>query len=94
MRVVLLAIFAALFIAVPLAGQPGGDRATPIKPGQTCPPGTTEIRPRQCLGPQGGTSAPAGGNGPAAVRTMSQHPSPRPLPDAERGRGEGCCPQS
>src|SRR6476469_6279083 len=52
MRVVLLAIFAALFIAVPLAGQPGGDRATPIKPGQTCPPGTTEIRPRQCLPPQ------------------------------------------
>ena len=38
--------------AAPLGGQPGGDRATPIKQGESCPPGTTEIRPRQCLGPQ------------------------------------------
>src|SRR4026207_28184 len=54
------AAFAALLSAVAgcaLAGrsasaQPGGDRAIPIKPGESCPPGTTEIRPRSCLGPQ------------------------------------------
>ena len=33
-------------------GGPGGDRATAIEPGQSCPPGTTEIRPRRCLGPE------------------------------------------
>ena len=49
---VLLIAAAASSIALPLSAQPGGDRATPIKPGEECPPGTTEIRPRQCLGPQ------------------------------------------
>ena len=38
--------------ATSLSAQPGGDRATPIKAGEECPPGTTEIRPRSCLGPQ------------------------------------------
>jgi predicted TIM-barrel fold metal-dependent hydrolase len=52
MRAKLLVGFVAGFVAMPLSAQPGGDRATPIKPGQECPPGTTEIRPRQCLGPQ------------------------------------------
>ena len=50
-----LSVFLLMFEtspAVALFAQPGGDRATPIKPGETCPPGTTEIRPRQCLGPQ------------------------------------------
>jgi len=28
------------------------DRATPIRPGETCPPGMTEIRPRSCMGPE------------------------------------------
>jgi uncharacterized protein len=53
-------VFRTLFLAAsmtaclgrPLAAQPGGDRATPIKPGESCPPGMTEIRPRSCLGPQ------------------------------------------
>ena len=31
---------------------PGGSRGTQIKPGESCPPGTTEIRPRNCLGPE------------------------------------------
>ncbi|MFL5483824.1 MAG: amidohydrolase family protein [Gemmatimonadaceae bacterium] len=47
-----LAACAATFFAFPLSAQPGGDRATSIKPGEQCPPGTTEIRPRQCLDPQ------------------------------------------
>jgi len=48
----LVAASAAVFVVVPLSAQPGGDRATSIKPGETCPPGMTEIRPRQCLPPQ------------------------------------------
>ena len=31
---------------------PGGTRGTQIQPGESCPPGTTEIRPRNCLGPE------------------------------------------
>jgi predicted TIM-barrel fold metal-dependent hydrolase len=48
----LASALAAGVIATTVAAQPGGDRATSIKAGETCPPGTTEIRPRQCLGPQ------------------------------------------
>ena len=38
-----------------LAAQPpgrGGSRATPIEPGQSCPAGTTEVRPRLCQAPE------------------------------------------
>jgi predicted TIM-barrel fold metal-dependent hydrolase len=42
---------AAFLFAAPLAAQPGGARGTPIQPGEACPPGMTEIRPRNCLGP-------------------------------------------
>lgn len=31
---------------------PGGARGTQIQPGEQCPPGMTEIRPRNCLGPE------------------------------------------
>src|SRR6185436_18036428 len=51
LRSLFLAVFAAS-IAMPLSAQPGGDRATSIKPGESCPPGTTEIRPRSCAAPQ------------------------------------------
>jgi len=51
-RAVLLATFGAAFLASPLSAQPGGDRATSIKPGEQCPPGTTEIRPRSCMSPE------------------------------------------
>jgi len=51
-RALFLAAFVATFVGSQLAAQPGGDRATPIKPGESCPPGTTEIRPRSCMGPQ------------------------------------------
>jgi len=30
----------------------GGGRGTPINPGEECPPGTTEIRPRSCMAPE------------------------------------------
>ena len=52
LRTLMLASLAAALVASPLAAQPGGDRATSIKPGESCPPATTEIRPRSCLGPQ------------------------------------------
>src|SRR5436305_13819133 len=51
-RALLLAAAGAAFFSVPLSAQPGADRATSIKPGESCPPGTTEIRPRSCMGPE------------------------------------------
>lgn len=36
-----------------LPAQRGSGRATPIGAGESCPPGTTEIRPRTCMGPEG-----------------------------------------
>ncbi len=51
-RALLLAVVALPVVAHHLAAQPGADRATSIQPGEACPPGTTEIRPRSCLGPE------------------------------------------
>src|SRR5258705_7249659 len=51
-RTMFLAAFGTAFLGHALSAQPGGDRATSIKPGKSCPPGTTEIRPRSCLPPQ------------------------------------------
>src|ERR1041385_3962364 len=31
----------------------GGGRGTLIPAGESCPPGTTEIRPRSCMAPEG-----------------------------------------
>ena len=45
----------SLVIAGPVAAQRGGrggGRGTPIQPGESCPPGTTEIRPRSCMAPE------------------------------------------
>ena len=42
---------AALFLSESVMAQRGG-RGTPIQPGQSCPPGTTEIRPRNCMAPE------------------------------------------
>jgi uncharacterized protein len=37
----------------PAAAQgPGGAQGTAIQPGEQCPPGMTEIRPRNCMAPQ------------------------------------------
>jgi predicted TIM-barrel fold metal-dependent hydrolase len=51
-RALILAACGAAVIGNPLSAQPGGDRATSIRPGESCPLGTTEIRPRSCLPPQ------------------------------------------
>jgi hypothetical protein len=37
--------------ARPAGGGPGG-RGTPIQPGESCPPGSTEIRPHLCMAPE------------------------------------------
>ena len=52
MRALLIIAVIIWAVGTPLSAQPGGDRAISIKPGETCPPGMTEIRPRQCLPPQ------------------------------------------
>ena len=42
-----LSIAGALLLSAQIvAAQPGGDRGTRIQPGESCPTGTTEIRPR------------------------------------------------
>lgn len=46
-------LIAVVVLAGPVAAQPGrGGRGTAIQPGESCPPGTTEIRPRTCLAPE------------------------------------------
>src|SRR5215210_6959197 len=53
LRTLFLAVSASACLGRALSAQPGADRATQIKPGESCPPGTTEIRPRSCMGPEG-----------------------------------------
>jgi len=50
---------AALVLSHPILAQQtngrggrGGGRGTPIQPGESCPAGTTEIRPRSCMAPE------------------------------------------
>ncbi|MFN0180039.1 MAG: amidohydrolase family protein [Gemmatimonadales bacterium] len=46
------AVLIAIFAVPDLAGQPGrGNQGTRIEPGQSCPPGMTEVRPRNCQAP-------------------------------------------
>src|SRR5690349_12659634 len=51
-------LVALLVASHPLASQqpqgrgPGGRRGTAINAGEECPPGTTEIRPRNCMAPE------------------------------------------
>ena len=52
LRALFPAFLGVAFLGRALSAQPGADRATSIKPGESCPPGTTEIRPRSCMGPE------------------------------------------
>ncbi len=55
-RSVVAAIAASLCAFGPAVAQrPGGGpggRGTVVQPGEPCPPGTTEVRPRRCMAPQ------------------------------------------
>jgi predicted TIM-barrel fold metal-dependent hydrolase len=51
-RATFLAALVTAFSGLSLPAQPGGGRATSIRQGESCPPGTTEIRPRSCLPPE------------------------------------------
>ncbi len=52
--IAVLCLAASPLTAQPPAGRGGGGfrGGTTIKPGESCPPGTTEIRPRSCLAPE------------------------------------------
>src|ERR1700681_3608862 len=51
-RTTFLAVFGTAFLGRALSAQPGAGRATSIQQGETCPLGTTEIRPRSCMAPE------------------------------------------
>jgi uncharacterized protein len=48
----MLVAVAAPVVAQGGRGGRGGGRGTAIEPGESCPPGTTEIRPRSCMAPE------------------------------------------
>ncbi|MCL4866589.1 MAG: amidohydrolase family protein, partial [Gemmatimonadales bacterium] len=52
-RLILSSFGTALVLALPAAAQgPGGAGRTQIQPGEQCPPGMTEVRPRSCQAPE------------------------------------------
>jgi predicted TIM-barrel fold metal-dependent hydrolase len=51
LRILFFASAIAALVGRPVLAQPGGDRATSIKPGESCPPGMTEVRPHSCMAP-------------------------------------------
>jgi uncharacterized protein len=51
-RALFVASFGAAFVGRALSAQPGIQRATTIQPGESCPPGMTEVRPRSCMAPE------------------------------------------
>src|SRR5437773_1632578 len=53
MRRLLLSALLTLVCSTPSFAQGrGGGRGNPIQPGEQCPPGNTEIRPRSCMAPE------------------------------------------
>ena len=48
---VVAVVGAVLFAILPASAQ-RGRRGSPIQPGESCPAGTTEIRPRTCMAPE------------------------------------------
>ena len=75
-RALLVAALAIPLAAPGLLAQRGGGRGTAIAPGESCPPGTTEIRPRNCMGPE----APAPSildYRPRSTLVVPAHPVPK-----------------
>jgi predicted TIM-barrel fold metal-dependent hydrolase len=76
MRITFLFVTTALLFASDVGAQRPGDAGTPIGPGESCPPGMTEIRPRRCLAPQ--LPAPSILDyRPKSTLVVSAHPVPR-----------------
>src|SRR5690349_8011906 len=50
--IILAGLSFAFVASTPAAAQRGGRGGTAIKPGEQCPPGMTEIRPRNCGAPE------------------------------------------
>jgi predicted TIM-barrel fold metal-dependent hydrolase len=50
-------VIALVVVSSTASAQPGRGGGTPIKAGEECPPGMTEIRPRNCMAPE--TPAPS-----------------------------------
>ena len=64
--------------ACPAASQgPRGTRGTTIQPGEACPPGTTEVRPRSCQAPQLPPPSILDYR-PRSTLVTTVHPVPRP----------------
>lgn len=73
--IVLAGIGAVLLFSGDAAAQRGG-RGTAIGPGESCPPGTTEVRPRRCMAP--GSPAPSIVDyRPESTLVVAEHPVPR-----------------
>jgi uncharacterized protein len=51
-RATALALLAVATLATSAVAQGRGGRGSSIGPGESCPPGTTEIRPRTCMAPE------------------------------------------
>ena len=49
---IVAAAVGAIFLVCDTAAAQRGGRGTPIPAGESCPPGTTEIRPRTCMAPE------------------------------------------
>jgi len=76
MRLIIPAALAALLTAPSLAAQPGMRGGTQIAPGAACPPGMTEVRPRNCMAPE--QAAPSILDyRPKSMLVVPQHPVPR-----------------
>ncbi|HYD52206.1 MAG TPA: amidohydrolase family protein [Gemmatimonadaceae bacterium] len=75
MRVALASLALVVLPALAVA-QPGGNRGTPIQPGEACPAGMTEIRPRTCMAPE--LPAPSIVDyRPRSTLVVPAHPVPR-----------------
>ena len=72
----LAAAFALVLLGSDLHAQAGRSRGVSIGPGESCPPGTTEIRPRTCMGPE--MPAPSILDyRPRSTLVVPEHPVPR-----------------